>query len=180
MSRVEPKRRRSTAAATIDAQLPDDGGFAGRIGQWLHALTGVAASRQDIVDLLVLLRDPTDAMAEAGADHVDRIGRVAVDGVWAAMIDGALTEMGVRGLAPAPSARRPVAEPGEGVSMSNLEIFRANAAAQRAAADLTNLPNRRAMHERSAESWEAMANAAADTIARAGVNEAAKARGTTI
>jgi hypothetical protein len=35
------------------------------------------------------------------------------------------------------------------------------------------------MHERSAESWEAMAEAAADTIARAGVNEAAKARGTT-
>jgi hypothetical protein len=158
---------------------PDDGGFAGRIGPWLHALTGVDAGRQDIIDLLVLLRDPTDAMAEAGADHVDRIGRVAVDGVWSAMIDGALAELGVRGLAPAASARRPVAEPGDGVSMSNLEIFRANAAAQRAAAGLTNLPNRRAMHERSAESWEAMAEAAADTIARAGVNEAAKARGTT-
>ena len=60
--------------------------------------------------------------------------------------------------------------------MTNLEMYRANAAAQRTAAELTNLPNRRAMHERSAESWEAMAANAADTIERAGVNEAAKAR----
>jgi len=156
--------------------MPDDGGFAGRIGHWLHALTGVAADRQVIVDLLVLLREPTDAMAEAGADHVDRIGRVAVDGVWSAMIDGALAEAGVRGLTRSAAAGRPIADPEEGYSMSNLEIYRANAAAQRAAADKTNLPNRRAMHERSALSWEAMAANAADTIERAGVNEAAKAR----
>lgn len=61
--------------------------------------------------------------------------------------------------------------------MSNVEIYRANAAAQRAAAASATLPNRRAMHERSAESWEAMAANAADTMARASVNEAAKAAG---
>ncbi len=59
--------------------------------------------------------------------------------------------------------------------MTNIEIYRANAAAQRAAADKTNLPNRREMHERSALTWEAMADSAADTVARASVNEAAKA-----
>ncbi|MDB5685562.1 MAG: hypothetical protein JWR77_151 [Rhizorhabdus sp.] len=156
--------------------MPDDGGFAGRIGHWFHALTGVEAGRQDIIDLLALLRDPTDMMTEAGADHVDRIGRVAVDGVWSAMIDGALAEAGAKGITRIAAVERPVADGHEGVSMSNLEIYRANAAAQRAAADLTNLPNRRAMHERSAQSWEAMAANAADTIERAGVNEAAKAR----
>ncbi len=61
--------------------------------------------------------------------------------------------------------------------MTNIELFRANASAQRLAAQNTNLPNRRAMHERSAESWEAMAESAADTIARASVNQAAKAAG---
>lgn len=61
--------------------------------------------------------------------------------------------------------------------MSNIDLYRANANAQRLAAANTNLPNRRAMHERSAESWEAMAQNAADTIARASVNEAAKAAG---
>ena len=61
--------------------------------------------------------------------------------------------------------------------MTNIELYRANAAAQRLAAQNTNLPNRRAMHERSAESWEAMAESATDTIARASVNEAAKAAG---
>ncbi|KRB86628.1 hypothetical protein ASE00_08055 [Sphingomonas sp. Root710] len=61
--------------------------------------------------------------------------------------------------------------------MSNVEIYRANAAAQRAAAANATLPNRKAMHERSAESWEAMAANAADTMARASVNEAAKAAG---
>ncbi|MBW8911003.1 MAG: hypothetical protein JF564_03725 [Sphingomonas sp.] len=63
--------------------------------------------------------------------------------------------------------------------MTNIDLYRANAAAQRLAAANTNLPNRRAMHERSAESWEAMAASAADTIARATVNEAAKAIGAT-
>lgn len=155
--------------------MPDDDGFAGRIGQWLHALTGVEASRQNVVDLLVLLRDPTDAMTEAGADHVDRIGRTAVDGVWSAMIDGALAEVGVRGATRTSVVEKPLVESTEGASMSDLEIYRANAAAQRAAADETSLPNQRAMHERSASSWEAMATAAADTIARAGGNEAAKA-----
>jgi len=61
--------------------------------------------------------------------------------------------------------------------MTNIDIYRANAAAQRLAAANATLPNRRAMHERSAESWEAMAASAADTIARATVNEAAKASG---
>lgn len=63
----------------------------------------------------------------------------------------------------------------KGARMTNIEIYRANAAAQREAAQKTNLPNRRAMHERSAQTWEALAANAADTVARAGVNEAAKA-----
>jgi hypothetical protein len=52
--------------------------------------------------------------------------------------------------------------------------YRACAAAQRKAALETNLSNRRAMHERSAEAWEAMAEAADDTVARTAVNLAAK------
>ena len=61
--------------------------------------------------------------------------------------------------------------------MTNIELYRANAAAQRLAAEKTNLPNRREMHERSARSWEAMAESAAETMARATINEAAKASG---
>jgi hypothetical protein len=60
--------------------------------------------------------------------------------------------------------------------MTNIEMYRANAAAQRAAAAATNLPNRREMHERSAQSWDAMADSAEDTLRRTGVNEAAKAQ----
>ena len=52
--------------------------------------------------------------------------------------------------------------------------FLAQAAAQRAAAANTDLPNRRAMHERSAATWEAMAQRAADTAERAAVNEREK------
>jgi len=37
------------------------------------------------------------------------------------------------------------------------------------------LPNRRNMHERSADTWETMARAAEDTVDRAAVNLAAKA-----
>jgi hypothetical protein len=59
--------------------------------------------------------------------------------------------------------------------MTPIETYRANAAAQRAAAQKTNLPNRRAMHERSAMTWDAMADSAEDTAGRALVNEAAKA-----
>jgi hypothetical protein len=59
--------------------------------------------------------------------------------------------------------------------MTNIETYRANAAAERAAAAKTTLPNRRAMHERSAETWEAMAANAEDTMGRALVNQAAKA-----
>ena len=59
--------------------------------------------------------------------------------------------------------------------MTTTETYRANAAAQRAAAEKTNLPNRRAMHERSAFTWETMARAAEDTQGRAAVNQAAKA-----
>ena len=47
--------------------------------------------------------------------------------------------------------------------------------AQRTAAQTTTLPNRRAMHLQSAETWDAMAIAISDTTARALVNEAAKA-----
>jgi hypothetical protein len=53
--------------------------------------------------------------------------------------------------------------------------FLAQAASQHLAAASTNLPNRRAMHERSAATWEAMAQSAADTAERASVNETAKA-----
>jgi hypothetical protein len=62
--------------------------------------------------------------------------------------------------------------------MSTVETYRANADAQRAAAEKTNLPNRRAMHERSAETWEAMARAVEETSGRAAVNQAAKASAT--
>jgi len=61
--------------------------------------------------------------------------------------------------------------------MSVIENYLANAAAQRAAAEKTNLPNRREMHERSAYTWETMARAAEDTLGRAAVNQAAKASG---
>ena len=59
--------------------------------------------------------------------------------------------------------------------MTQYEIYRANADAQRAAAQNTILPNRRDMHLRSAETWDAMAVAMQDTADRAVVNEAAKA-----
>lgn len=59
--------------------------------------------------------------------------------------------------------------------MTSIEIYRANAAAQRAAAAATPLANRREMHERSAAVWDEMAQAAEDTAERAVVNLAAKA-----
>ena len=59
--------------------------------------------------------------------------------------------------------------------MTNIETYRANAAAERASAETTPLPNRRAMHERSAETWEAMAASAEDTMGLALVNQASKA-----
>ncbi|MGH6616352.1 hypothetical protein [Sphingomonas sp.] len=58
--------------------------------------------------------------------------------------------------------------------MTVIETYRANAAAQRDAAEKTNLPNRRAMHERSAMTWETMAISAEATAGRALVNQAAK------
>jgi hypothetical protein len=59
--------------------------------------------------------------------------------------------------------------------MSAAETYRANAVQQRAAATNTNLPNRRAMHERCAETWEEMARSVDDTLERTAVNLAAKA-----
>lgn len=59
--------------------------------------------------------------------------------------------------------------------MTPAETYRANAAAQREAADKTTLANRREMHERSASTWDAMAEATEDTAARAVVNASAKA-----
>jgi hypothetical protein len=59
--------------------------------------------------------------------------------------------------------------------MTASETYRAHAAAERAAAEKTNLPNRRAMHERSASTWEGMAQAVEETAERALVNQAAKA-----
>lgn len=61
--------------------------------------------------------------------------------------------------------------------MTTIETYLANASAQRAAAQATNLPNRREMHERSAITWETMARAAADAQSKAAVNLAAKAVG---
>lgn len=59
--------------------------------------------------------------------------------------------------------------------MTPAETYRANAAAQREAAEATSLANRRDMHERAAATWDAMAEATEDTTARAFVNAAAKA-----
>jgi hypothetical protein len=59
--------------------------------------------------------------------------------------------------------------------MTPIATYRANAAAQRAAALKTDLPNRREMHERSARTWDAMADSAEITARRALANEAAKA-----
>ena len=59
--------------------------------------------------------------------------------------------------------------------MTLLETYRANAAAERRAAESTNLPNRRAMHERSAITWEEMADNAEALIELTQVNLAAKA-----
>lgn len=58
--------------------------------------------------------------------------------------------------------------------MSLIETYLANAQAQRDAAAKTPLPNRKAMHERSAEKWEAMALGVSDTATRAAINLAAK------
>ena len=59
--------------------------------------------------------------------------------------------------------------------MDQASAFRTRAAAERTAAAECKLPNRRAMHERSAEAWEMMALQVEDTAARSLVNEAAKA-----
>jgi hypothetical protein len=61
--------------------------------------------------------------------------------------------------------------------MSAAEIYRANAAEQLALAAKTTLQNRKAMHERSAASWAAMAQSAEQTADRTAVNAAAKAMG---
>lgn len=58
--------------------------------------------------------------------------------------------------------------------MTPAETYRANAAAQREAARGTTLANRREMHERSAFTWEAMAEATETTGTIAAVNAAAK------
>ncbi|MGY4397556.1 hypothetical protein ACVWZA_002750 [Sphingomonas sp. UYAg733] len=60
--------------------------------------------------------------------------------------------------------------------MTMIDTYRANAAAQRDAAEKTNLLNRREMHERSALTWETMAISAEETAGRALVNLAAKAQ----
>lgn len=59
--------------------------------------------------------------------------------------------------------------------MSLMETYLANAKTQRDAAAATPLPNRKAMHERSAETWEVMARSVSETSARAAINLAAKA-----
>ena len=60
------------------------------------------------------------------------------------------------------------------MGMTNIEAYRANAASERAAAAKTDLPNKRAMHERSAQAWETMITSAEDTAALTLANEAAK------
>jgi hypothetical protein len=59
--------------------------------------------------------------------------------------------------------------------MNIIDTYRANAAAQRVAAEQTNLLNRREMHHRSASTWDIMADSAEATAGRALINEAAKA-----
>jgi hypothetical protein len=59
--------------------------------------------------------------------------------------------------------------------MSLIETYLANAQAQRDAAAKTPLPNRKTLHERSAEPWEVMARGVCDTASRAAINLAAKA-----
>ncbi|WP_093313852.1 hypothetical protein [Sphingomonas jatrophae] len=58
--------------------------------------------------------------------------------------------------------------------MSISETYRANAAEQRALAAGTSLANRKAMHERSAETWDAMALSAEQNAALTAANAAAK------
>lgn len=58
--------------------------------------------------------------------------------------------------------------------MTLLETYRANAAAERKAAANTDLPNRRAMHERSAMTWEEMAANAEALLELTQTNLAAK------
>ncbi|MES1984045.1 MAG: hypothetical protein V4461_03725 [Pseudomonadota bacterium] len=41
---------------------------------------------------LLSLRDPTDAMCEAGGDHVTQGERITVDALWTVMMDAALDE----------------------------------------------------------------------------------------
>jgi hypothetical protein len=62
--------------------------------------------------------------------------------------------------------------------MTLLEQYRQHAAIQREAAAATNLPNRQAMHERSALMWEQMALDAELTAERTRVNAEDKARRT--
>jgi len=56
------------------------------------------------------------------------------------------------------------------------KIYLAYAARERAEASKTPLPNRRAMHERSAEVWEEMARNVEATAVMAEVNLQAKSR----
>ncbi|PXA85815.1 hypothetical protein DMC47_36505 [Nostoc sp. 3335mG] len=58
--------------------------------------------------------------------------------------------------------------------MTSAQQFRAQAAAQRALAAASDLPNRRLMLERSAVMWDEMAQSAEDTIERSVINAAAK------
>lgn len=60
-----------------------------------------------------------------------------------------------------------------GMNMS--ETYRRNAAKERELAAACDLPNRRSMHEKSAETWDAMAAAAEETADMAITNAAAKA-----
>jgi hypothetical protein len=55
------------------------------------------------------------------------------------------------------------------------DVYRKRAEAERAAAEATNLPNRREQHLRSAEAWEAMAQKIEFTAEKALVNAAARA-----
>ncbi|MEO6040904.1 MAG: hypothetical protein ABIP41_03305 [Croceibacterium sp.] len=60
--------------------------------------------------------------------------------------------------------------------MTPAESYRALAEAERDAAAKEVLPSRRAVHERSAEAWEEMAERAEDTVEKASVNAAANRR----
>ena len=64
----------------------------------------------------------------------------------------------------------------QGRTRMSQTVYLGQADAARRAAAATDLPEKRAMHERSAAVWEEMARSAGDTAERARINQLAKAQ----